>query len=144
MIKDHKMFLIKELWKEKKTQAGWQPTLRNLPLHCTQTLWTNSRGGFHLQRGRSEMPIPSWSYLLSECFCKECISLAIPCVSTAQQICCAAELRLHGLTRSREEVSCQWGQYFHIVSVRSMGVLKRRNFTFQNRERAKGEGKERW
>lgn len=34
-------------------------------------------------------------------------------VSTAQQISCAAELRLHVLTRSREAVSCQWAQYFH-------------------------------
>lgn len=63
----------------------------------------------------SEVSIPSWSYLLSDSSCTECISLAKLCVSTAQQICCAAELRLQVLMRSREEVSCQWGQYFHIV-----------------------------
>lgn len=56
-------------------------------------------------------PFPADPTCLS--FWKKCISLAKPCVSTAQQISCAAELRLHVLTRSREEVSCQWAQYFH-------------------------------
>lgn len=63
-------------------------------------------------------PLPADPTCLS--FCKERTSPAISCVSTAQQTCCAA-----GLRSSREELSCQGGQYFHIVSARSMGVLGR-------------------